>query len=66
MTKPVDDVVETPIDRRVHLIPEKNKAKIEKEAQGLEAKLRWTHLSDGQKETLRIRLEALRQELVSL
>lgn len=37
--------------------------KVEKEIQGLEAKLRWDHLSDGVKASYRERIAALQRQL---
>jgi hypothetical protein len=42
---------------------EQERKQAEKEITGLKAKLRWAHISDGIKETYRIRIEALEARL---
>lgn len=38
-----------------------NRAQLEKEMEGLQAKLRWTHIPEGLKETYRARIAEIRK-----
>lgn len=42
---------------------DKERAKVEKEIQGLKAKLKWDHISDGIKAGYEARIEELREKL---
>ena len=51
--------------RKIHsVLTEKERARIQKEIQGLEAKLRWPHIDDGVKDVYLARIEAQRARLV--
>ena len=53
---PAPVVVVTDVDRL-------RRAKLEKELQGVRAKLRWTHLSEGALQELTLRATVIEQEL---
>lgn len=63
MVKPVDPVVvtESPIERIVSLKPEVDRARIEKEIQGLTLKLKWTHIPEALKDVYKARIMELQE-----
>ncbi len=63
--KPTDPpVVETTIaERIVRIMPELDRKKLEKEIQGLTAKLKWSHIPESLKDVYRIRIKDLEGEL---
>ncbi len=42
---------------------DEEKKKLEKEIQGLTARLRWDHISEGVKQTYQMRIDVLREQL---
>lgn len=65
MTKPVDPAtpVVDPPERLVRMIPEMDRKMIQREIQGLMAKLRWEHMAEPLKDTWRVRIAELKERL---
>jgi hypothetical protein len=62
MAKTDEPAGDTP-ERLVRMIPEANRARLQKELLGLTAKLKWDHVSPGMKEVWQARIDAIREEL---
>jgi hypothetical protein len=63
MTKPSNEAaVDTP-ERLVRVIPEIDRSLLEKEIQGLNAKLNWTHIAEPLKDVYRLRITELQEKL---
>ena len=63
LSKPSDEAaVDTP-ERLVRVIPETDRKLIEKEIQGLSAKLKWTHIGEPLKDVYRLRITELQEKL---
>lgn len=71
MAKPKDDPASSttntatpqPAERIVRLMPEIDRSKIEKEIQGLGAKLKWPHIPESMKDVYRSRIDELKASL---
>ncbi len=54
--------VEVPPEEASSVLTEKDRARVQKEIQGLEAKLRWPHIEEGVKDVYRARIAALHRQ----
>ncbi len=65
MTKSATTEAVDTVERLVRILPEKNRARLQKERQGLKARLNWTHITAEGKALIESRIAAIETDLGS-